>query len=153
MCDEKEMSIVNIMNQITHMEMNCASQSLKQYDLKPWQAAMFFSLHQNSGMSQRELAKKMKLTPSTITSGIKKMEKQGLIERRPDEQDQRIMRLYLTEKAENCLEQVWDVINKTEEMLVSGFSIEEKILLRRFLLQMLDNLKQHAECTTDQKNS
>ena len=114
---------------------------------------MFFSLHQNSGMSQRELAKKMKLTPPTITSGIKKMEKQGLIERRSDEQDQRIMRLYLTEKAENCLEQVWDVINKTEEMLVSGFSIEEKILLRRFLLQMLDNLKQHAECTTDQKNS
>ena len=114
---------------------------------------MIFSLHQNRGMSQRELAKKMKLTPPTITSGIKKMEKQGLIERRPDEQDQRIMRLYLTEKAENCLEQVWDVINKMEEMLVSGFSIEEKILLRRFLLQMLDNLKQHTERTTDQKNN
>ena len=77
MNDEKEMSIVNIMNQIMHMEMNCASQSLKQYELKPWQAAMFFSLHQNNGMSQRELAKKMKLTPPTITSGIKKMEKQS----------------------------------------------------------------------------
>ena len=153
MNDEKEMSIVNIMKQIMHMELNCASQSLKQYELKPWQAAMLFSLHQNSGMSQRELAKKMKLTPPTITSGIKKMEKQGLIERRPDEQDQRIMRLYLTEKAENCLEQVWGVINKMEEMLVSGFSIEEKILLRRFLLQMLDNLKQHTERTTDQKNN
>ena len=64
-----------------------------------------------------------------------------------------LVRLYLTEKAENCLEQVWGVINKMEEMLVSGFSIEEKILLRRFLLQMLDNLKQHTERTTDQKNN
>ena len=148
MYDEKEMPIITVMNQIMHMEMKSASQLFKEYDLKPWQAGILFALHHNSGLSQRELAKKMKLTPPTITSGIQKMEKQGLIERRSDEQDQRIMRLYLTEKAESCIEQVWDVVRRMEEMLIQGFTMEEKILLKRFLLQMLDNLKQEMEKET-----
>lgn len=141
MHDEKEMPIITVMNQIMHMEMKSASRLFKQYDLKPWQAGILFALYHNSGLSQRELAKKMKLTPPTITSGIQKMEKLELIERRPDEQDQRIMRLYLTEKAENCIEQIQDVVRQMEEMLIQGFTVEEKILLKRFLLQMRDNLK------------
>ena len=148
MYNEKEMSIITVMNQIMHMEMKSASQLFKEYDLKPWQAGILFALHHNSGLSQRELAKKMRLTPPTITSGIQKMEKQGLIERWSDEQDQRIMRLYLTEKAESCIEQVWDVVRRMEEMLIQGFTMEEKILLKRFLLQMLDNLKQEMEKET-----
>lgn len=145
MYDEKEMPIITVMNQIMHMEMKNASHLFKQYDLKPWQAGMLFALHHNSGLSQRELAKTMRLTPPTITSGIQKMEKQELIERRSDKQDQRIMRLYLTEKAENCIEQIQDVVRQMEEMLVQGFTIEEKILLKRFLLQMRENLKQAME--------
>lgn len=148
MYNEKEMPIITVMNQIMHMEMKSASQLFKEYDLKPWQAGILFALHHNSGLSQRELAKKMRLTPPTITSGIQKMEKQGLIERWSDEQDQRIMRLYLTEKAESCIEQVWDVVRRMEEMLIQGFTMEEKILLKRFLLQMLDNLKQEMEKET-----
>ena len=145
MYNEKEMPIITVMNQIMHMEMKSASQLFKEYDLKPWQAGILFALHHNSGLSQRELAKKMRLTPPTITSGIQKMEKQGLIERRSDEKDQRIMRLYLTEQAESCIEQIQDVVGQMEEMLIQGFTIEEKILLKRFLLQMRENLKQAME--------
>ncbi len=148
MHNEKEMSIITVINQITHMEMRSASQLFKKYDLKPWQAGILFTLHHNSGLSQRELAKKMRLTPPTITSGIQKMEKKGLIERRMDEQDQRIMRLYLTEQAESCVEQTQGVVRQMEEMLIQGFTLEEKILLKRFLLQMRDNLKQEMEKET-----
>ena len=76
------------------------------------------------------------------------MEKKGLIERRMDEQDQRIMRLYLTEQAESCVEQTQGVVRQMEEMLIQGFTLEEKILLKRFLLQMRDNLKQEMEKET-----
>ena len=143
--DEKEVSIITVMNQVMHMEMKSASQLLKQYDLKPWQAGILFALHHNSGLSQRELAKKMRLTPPTITAGIQKMEKRGLIVRRSDAQDQRIMRLYLTDKAEECIEQIQEVIRQMEEMLIQGFTLEEKILLRRFLLQILENLNREME--------
>ena len=145
MYDEKEVSIITVMNQVMHMEMKSASQLLKQYDLKTWQAGILFALHHNSGLSQRELAKKMRLTPPTITAGIQKMEKRGLIVRRSDAQDQRIMRLYLTDKAEECIEQIQEVIRQMEEMLIQGFTLEEKILLRRFLLQILENLNREME--------
>lgn len=68
-----------------------------------------------------------------------------MIVRRSDAQDQRIMRLYLTDKAEECIEQIQEVIRQMEEMLIQGFTLEEKILLRRFLLQMLENLNQEME--------
>ncbi len=73
------------------------------------------------------------------------MEKRGLIVRRSDAQDQRIMRLYLTDKAEECIEQIQEVIRQMEEMLIQGFTLEEKILLRRFLLQILENLNREME--------
>lgn len=68
MYDEKEVPIITVMNQVMHMEMKSASQLFKQYDLKPWQAGILFALHHNSVLSQRELAKKMRLTPPTITA-------------------------------------------------------------------------------------
>lgn len=52
--------------------------------------------HRRRGMSQRELTEKMTSDPNTITSLLRRMERGGLIERRPDPQDKRARCVRLT---------------------------------------------------------
>ena len=50
------------------------------------------------------------------------------------------MRLSLTEKGEACLKNIKTVAAEMDEQIFNGLSQEEKLLMRRLLLQMRDNL-------------
>ena len=103
-------------------------------------AGELFTLHQRKTISQKELAEQLNVTAPSITSLIQKMEKSGYISRRPDEQDQRVMRLSLTEKGESLVQSVKDVSDRMEQILLEGMSLEEKLLFRRLMLQVNENL-------------
>ena len=47
-------------------------------------------LYKNDGMSQKEMARALNLSPATMTVTLKRMEKAGLVLREMDEHDQRI---------------------------------------------------------------
>ena len=55
--------------------------------------------HQD-GMAQNALAQALHVTPPTATNTLKRMERDGWIERRRDASDQRIVRVYRTAKAD-----------------------------------------------------
>jgi DNA-binding MarR family transcriptional regulator len=68
------------------------------------------------------------------------MEKAGLVECRHDAADQRISRVYLTKVGralQGSVEQTW---HRLEEEIFAGFTLEERVLLRRLFLQMRENL-------------
>ena len=129
-----------LMGLMLHRMMNRARSMYQEFDLNRSQASVLFSLHQKKSMSQKELAAQLNMTPPSITSTIQKMERSGYISRKPDQSDQRIMRLELTGKGESCIQTVKMIADQMEEMLFRGMSTEEKILFRRLLLQINDNL-------------
>lgn len=53
-------------------------------------------LAHHEGMSPSELADTLNVARPTVTIMLKKMERAGLVERRPDERDQRGVRVFLT---------------------------------------------------------
>jgi len=112
-----------------------------EYDLNRAQSGILFALHQEDSMSQKELAKRLNVTPPSITSMIKKMEQEGYITRKADEQDQRVMRLTLAQKGKDCIDYVIKTAEKLEEIVFEGMTAEEKMLFRRLLLQILENLE------------
>jgi DNA-binding MarR family transcriptional regulator len=68
------------------------------------------------------------------------MEKAGLVERKHDAEDQRVSRVYLTEAGralQGDVERVW---RRLEDEIFDGFTLEERVLLRRFFSQMRENL-------------
>ena len=71
------------------------------------------------------------------------MEKAGYITRRPDLQDQRVMRLTLTEKGRSCIQSVKEVADRMEQILFEGMNLEEKLLFRRLMLQINENLENY----------
>ena len=71
---------------------------------------------------------------------MKRMEKSGLIVRKPDQKDQRILRIYGTEKLQEMHQELDTLIRRNEAILMEGFSESEICLLNRFFDQMYENL-------------
>ncbi|MNN74578.1 hypothetical protein D3C81_1907890 [compost metagenome] len=70
------------------------------------------------------------------------MEKAGLVVRRADEADQRISRVYLTEQGLRAHQEVRNMIDLMEKTCFRHFTPEEKMIFRRLLLQMYENLQE-----------
>lgn len=118
---------------------------LDKVGIYPGQPPMLYVLHRKDGQSQRELADKLKVKPATITVMLNRMEKSGLVERKQDSNDQRMLRVYLTEKGRKVWLEVREVMKVIENDCFSNFTVEEKILLRRFLMQIRYNLMEVCE--------
>jgi DNA-binding MarR family transcriptional regulator len=76
----------------------------------------------------------------TITPLFSKSKFAGLVTRRKDAEDQRISRVYLTEEGRNLLQPVEQVWTEVEARMLANFTLEERVLLRRLLLQLHTNL-------------
>lgn len=60
-------------------------------------------LHRNPGRAQKELAEFLQITPAAVSTAVREMETMGLIERKPDNTDVRLMRLYLSDEANQII--------------------------------------------------
>lgn len=105
------------------------------------QPPMLFILNHEDGQSQTELAEKLDLKAPTITVMVKRMERAGLVLRRPDSKDQRISRVYITEKGREACQKAIQVAKRLEEELFDGINEEEKIALKGFFAKMRGNLE------------
>ena len=113
---------------------------MRDLNIHPGQCGMLWVLNKHDGVSQKELAEKMRITPPSITVMIRKMEAEELIEKHQDEKDQRIARIYITEKGRKIAENMDDALHQLEKEAFANMSEQEIMLLHRLLLQMKENL-------------
>ena len=97
-------------------------------------------LWRQDGVTQSELAHSLHIAPATVTIALQRMEKGGLVERRPDEQDQRISRVFLTDKGRFLRKKIEQNWRKLEKQVLSGFSEEEREAVYGYLLRIRANL-------------
>lgn len=136
----QDTSVFLLLHQILHLSKYQAMKRMEALDLKPSQAGILFLLNKNEGISQRELAEKIGITPPSMTVALKKLESREYILRKPDQEDQRIVRIYLKEKGIQCVEALENILKEMEDLLHHGMSVEERLLFRRLTMQMRDNL-------------
>lgn len=103
------------------------------------QGGLLVALKHKDGQTQKELANFMGRKPATMTVMIKRMEKNGLVRKEQDKEDQRTTRVYITKKGEEEYKKVRDIFEQMEEEMFSNFSAEEKIVFKRLLMQIQDN--------------
>ena len=126
--------------QVSKLHRSRAHHLLESLGLYRGQTHVLRALWEQEGMTHGELAAQIRVQPATITKMIQRMEKAGFVARRPDPKDQRVSRVYLTEAGRTVqgkVEQVWQTL---EDETFAGFTFEERVLLRRFFLQIRENL-------------
>lgn len=89
------------------------------------QFRLLFLIAENDGIIQRDLVEKMDVRPSSMTEMIAKMEQFGLVSRKQDDKDQRVMHIFLTEQGRAAVDESQKNNEKLAETLFSGLTEEE----------------------------
>ena len=96
----------------------------------------------SDGLKATELAEQAWSAPGTVTSVVNTLVKGGFVERRPDETDRRVVRLYITDEGRALMSyyvpqaaarwrKAFDFVDEADEAVV-----------RQFLIQVIDHLGQ-----------
>ncbi|MBL8157309.1 MAG: MarR family transcriptional regulator [Anaerolineae bacterium] len=129
-----------LMTQICRGHRNRAQELLSELGLYTGQEILLMHLWEQDGRTQSELADLMCIQPATLTKSIDRMSQVGLIERRPDTEDGRVSRVYLRPEGRAMRESVEAVWRQVEAESFANLTTEERILLRRLLMQVNRNI-------------
>lgn len=136
----KEKTLQGLLMELVHNYFLKAYNQMEKYALHPGQAAVIKEVGKNEGMSQRELADALHIKPPTVAVSIKRMEKGGFLERKADEKDQRVTRIYLTDYGREIYDELTKLFKENEKALFQGFEEGEIYLFKRFCKQIIQNI-------------
>ena len=115
---------------------------LQEFGLYHAQGMILFHLWKEDGMAQNVLAQALNITPPTTTNTLQRMERNGWIRRRRDKTDQRIVRVYLTNKARALRQEVRNTFQELDRELTAVLSENELNILMASLLKVHHHLSQ-----------
>lgn len=115
------------------------------YGISAGQAPLLMMLTSGDGQCQKDLALKLGIKPSSLTTMLNRMEKAGVIVRQKSATDQRSYHVYMTAKGRRAAKKLKAVIRFINERNLAGFRNEEKILFLRFMEQMAKNMEKQKE--------
>lgn len=151
--EEGGQSLQSLFMKIQKRYMTRCFHQVMEYGIYPGQIPVLILLMQSDGYSQREIAEILQVKPPTVNVTIQRLEKSGIVCRRPDERDQRVTRVYLTGEGKSIISRTKERLKENEKLLFDGFSETELCLMRHFLLQMLSNLESAPDFPAEGKRS
>ncbi|MFN3635173.1 MAG: MarR family winged helix-turn-helix transcriptional regulator [Rhizobium rhizophilum] len=101
------------------------ARALGPLDIKPPHLDILVNLYRFEGISQQELARKLLVGRSNMSMLLPQMEKRGLLERRPDQKDKRVLRLFLTDEGRALSEKAMRIQTELIERTLSATPIDE----------------------------
>ncbi|HMQ33293.1 MAG TPA: MarR family transcriptional regulator [Chloroflexaceae bacterium] len=143
MCDAIDQSVGHALAQLCKAHryaVDSALRALPRHELRVGQEQLLLQLWAADGISQSQLVERLCVEPPTVTRMLQRIEADGLVERRPDREDARISRVYLTTKGRALEAEVVAAWAAVEARATAGLSADEQALLRRLLNHMRENL-------------
>lgn len=104
------------------------------------------ALHKAPNLTQVELSRSLGLDKTTLMSQLDRLERAGLIERRPDPGDRRARIPEITPQGEAVRSTVAAASEEVEQAALQTFSGDEVALLRRMLLEMIGQSNDPGSC-------
>lgn len=104
------------------------------------QEFILMHLWYSDGCIQTELVDEMCVQPATITKSLDRMEATGFVERRPDDQDGRVSRVYLTAEGRALQEKVDALWQELETLTFGDFNTADRDTFRRLATRARENV-------------
>jgi MarR family transcriptional regulator for hemolysin len=119
-----------------------ADKQARRYGLTRAQWAVLAKLERTEGLKQTEIADLMEMQPITLTRLIDKLCEAGLIERRSDDADRRVNRLYLTKAARPLMAKLAVLRGEITQTALAGLSNADTHRLVDELESIKDNVRE-----------
>lgn len=118
-----------------------ADQKARHFGQTRAQWAVLLRLERREGLKQSDLAEDLDLQPITLTRLVDRLCDNGLIERRPDPNDRRAKRLYLTPAARPLLDRISVQVEELAETVLAGVDADAMTKLMTQLGLARENLR------------
>jgi DNA-binding MarR family transcriptional regulator len=113
---------------------------MDQIEMHRAQATLLCRLFVQEGMTQSEIADQLSVQGATVTNMLQRMEEAGLVTRQRDVEDNRLVRVYLTDAGRSKERSIVEQFVKVEETMFEGLTQEDRASLRRMLRLVLNNM-------------
>lgn len=113
----------------------------KEFDLTKGQYLYLVRICENPGIIQEKLAEMIKVDRTSAARSIKKLEANGFIEKKNDEHNKKIKKLFPTEKGEAVYPVLIRENQYSDSIALAGFSEEEE----QTLLLLLERTRRNIE--------
>lgn len=112
-----------------------------QFGFLPGQFPVLLELWNEDGLTQRELLDRLDVEQATLANTLSRMERDGLVLRRPHPRDRRATCIFLTERARAIREPALAAAREADEELFKGFRRFEKELMLEYIRWAIDNAR------------
>ena len=113
---------------------------MDQITLHRSQAMVLCKLFVQDGMNQSEIAQHLSVQGATVTDMLQRMEEAALVSRRRDRDDNRLVRVYLTDAGREKERSIMEQFLELESAVFAGFDESERAQLRGLLSRALANI-------------
>lgn len=110
---------------------------LRPYGLTNLQYVVLEVLWRFNELTANELGKLLNIDKATLSGVLDRMVDGGWLKKKQDANDKRVNRIYLNEKAYHLKEDLIEERKQANEELLSRFSQEERVLLKRLLTDLI----------------
>ena len=117
-----DLNFLFTLGEVQRMMRAYADREAARYGITRAQWAVLAKVGRNEGMKQSELAEQMEMQPITLTRLIDKLCDNGWIERRGDDTDRRVNRLYLRKAARPLLAKLAGLRSELTATALDGIS-------------------------------
>jgi DNA-binding MarR family transcriptional regulator len=101
------------------------------------QLAAFLAVHLQPGMQQRELSAVLNWDEATVGGMVRRLEAQGLLERRSTSRSRRGKEIYMTPAGEEFYARIAPHVAKVQKNLLKALAVEERGQLLYLLSKMM----------------
>jgi DNA-binding MarR family transcriptional regulator len=112
---------------------------LKPHGFTPHDAGILRLLSRSPGISQQDLAKRLRMHASRLVGVLDELGERGLVERRPSTKDRRFYELHLTGKGEEALMTIGKRAREHHRKLLESLSDDEQAKLASMLSRIAEH--------------
>ncbi|BBE30710.1 MarR family transcriptional regulator [Tepiditoga spiralis] len=102
------------------------NKNLEKYSISKGQIHFLMLLYRKgNGLTQEQISKFLDIDKANTTRALKKLIENGYVEKKRDEKDKRIFRVYLTDKGLNLKPKIKEILNELDQKLTFGITQKE----------------------------
>lgn len=140
MSSKPEKSLSDVINHLSRMMTQALGDAISAHGVTPGQFPVLMCLWQQDGLTQRELYERVHIEQATMSNTLSRMERDGLVKRKPDPNDRRAQRVLLTSKAKKLESTLADAAKAVNKTALGELKKKDKKALMAAMAAIIDNL-------------
>ena len=132
--------IAKYISQLYRKGSSYINKEISKYGIGSGQFMFLLELYKKDGKNQEDIAEDLKMDKGTTARALKKLEEQGFLTRLKDEKDKRSNKIYLSDKAKNIREDIFNILDDWNKQITRSLAKEEVKMLEDLLEKVSKNI-------------